>query len=236
MKRTEMLSKIRFNNKQTKLHQFYLLKFRLLFTLGLVVYLFSTCTHKYNIQLENGDILFVSADSGTLSSAIDRVTQTNASTHYSHVGLLEKVNNEYWVLHAGTRNGSERIKLDTFLYYVHKDSNYVDVFRLKDNYKNSISNAIEVAKSWLGKPYNYSYILSDKKMYCSDFVQRSFRKASIFKLEPMTFINPKTGKTDASWIEFYEEQGVAIPEGKLGCNPNNMAISGKIRRVGTIVN
>lgn len=198
--------------------------------------LLASCSNKYGVKLENGDILFVSADKGSLSSAIDRVTQTKQSTHYSHVGILEIDQNEYWVLHAGTRNGSERIKLDSFLLYEQQDSNYVDVYRLNEEYKGAISSAIRTANTWLGKPYNYSYILSDEELYCSDFVQRSFAKDSIFQLEPMTFINPTTGKIDSSWIEFYKKQGVEVPEGKPGCNPNNMAASDNIKRIGTIEN
>ena len=196
--------------------------------------LLASCSRKYGIELENGDVLFVSADNGLLSSAIDRVTQTEHSTHYSHVGILEKENDEYWVLHAGTRNGSERIKLDSFLLHAQEDSNYVDVYRLQAKYKNAIPSAIKIAKAWLGMPYNYSYVLSNEKLYCSDFVQRSFAKDSIFKLEPMTFINPKTGTIDAAWVEFYKKQGIEVPEGKLGCNPNNMAASSKIKKIGHI--
>lgn len=55
------------------------------------------------MQLENGDLLLVSANGSTLSGAIDRVTQTGKATHYSHIGMLEKEGKDYWVLYAGTR-------------------------------------------------------------------------------------------------------------------------------------
>lgn len=208
------------------------MKLTLVFLFGLLLF---SCSTKYGVGLENGDILFVSADKSSLSSAIDRVTQTYQSTHYSHIGILEKDHNEYWVLHAGTRNGSERIPLDTFLLQVQEDSNYVDVYRLLKIYRNTIPDAIKTAKYWLGKPYNYSYVLSDEKLYCSDFVQRSFAKDSVFELEPMTFIDPSTGNVDATWIEFYKDQDLDVPEGKPGCNPNNMAASDKIKKIGPIV-
>lgn len=208
---------------------------KLLWLFGLLFFV-SSCSHKYGINLENGDFLFVSASSGSLSSAIDRVTQTKKATHYSHIGILEKTDGEYWVLHAGTRNGSERIRLDSFLLYQSRDSSFIDVYRLKEQFSHTIPKALNTAKKWLGKPYNYSYILSDKKLYCSDFVQRSFAADSIFKLEPMTFIDPKTGEIDSTWAAFYGKQGTVVPEGKPGCNPNNMAASNKISRVGTIEN
>lgn len=226
---------VHYNNRPKMILIPILKRLNVAFILLFVLFL-TSCSEKQGIKLENGDILFVSANKGSLSSAIDRVTQTKQSTHYSHIGILEKSDTDYWVLHAGTRNGSERIRLDSFLLYAKQDSNHVDAYRLKNEYKKDIPIAIKTAKNWLGKPYNYSYILSNEKLYCSDFVQRSFAQDSVFKLEPMTFINPKTGKIDASWIAFYKKQGVEVPEGKPGCNPNNMAASSKIEKIGTIEN
>ncbi|MDA4694092.1 YiiX/YebB-like N1pC/P60 family cysteine hydrolase, partial [Enterobacter hormaechei] len=90
------------------------------------------------MQLVNGDLLLVSANGSTLSGAIDRVTQTDKSTHYSHIGMLEKEGKNYWVLHAGTRNGSERVPLDHFLQGEQNDNNHVDVYRLRTAYRKSI--------------------------------------------------------------------------------------------------
>ena len=53
---------------------------------------------------------------------------------------------------------------------------------------------------------DFNYILDENSYYCSDFVERSFRAENIFKLEPMTFIDPKTGKTNAFWEEFYTKK------------------------------
>ena len=53
-------------------------------------FVLGSCATKYGMQLENGDLLLVSANGSTLSGAIDRVTQTGKATHYSHIGMLEK--------------------------------------------------------------------------------------------------------------------------------------------------
>src|SRR5699024_9632725 len=138
--------------------------------------------------LQNGDLIFVVAGKNTVSKAIDRVTQTSKTTHYSHIALLEKEENgDLFVLHAAPKNGSERLPLKDFLARASQNHIQIDIYRLKKEYQDAISQAVKTAKTWLGKPYNYSYILSDEKLYCSDFIQRSFAKDSIFKLEPMTF-------------------------------------------------
>lgn len=199
-----------------------------------ILVIVSSCTTIKSSQLKNGDLLFVSANNEGLSKAIDAVTQTKQSNHFSHIALLEKENNQLFVMHAGTKNGSERISLQDFVLDEKNDKNTITVYRLKRKYQHTIKNAIEVAKTWLGKPYNYSYVLSDEKLYCSDFVQRSFAKDTVFKLNPMTFINPQTGKTDVMWVEFYKKQNIEVPEGKPGCNPNGMASSDKIKRMGIL--
>lgn len=199
--------------------------------LFITLFFLVACSTKEENTLQNGDVLFVSANDGSLSSAIDRVTQTEQATNYSHVALLEKDGENYWVLHAGTTNGSERVTLEHFLQETKQENSQVDVYRLKEAFQSSIPNAISVAKNWLGLPYNYSYVLSDESLYCSDFLQRSFAADEVFDLEPMTFVNPETGKIDEAWIEFYEKQGIPVPEGELGCNPNGMANSNKLELV-----
>ena len=44
----------------------------------------------------------------------------------------------------------------------------------------------------------------------------------------MTFINPKTGKTDDFWFEILSRKNLEVPEGKMGCNPNGLAGSEKL--------
>ena len=47
----------------------------------------------------------------------------------------------------------------------------------------------------------------------------------------MTFKDPKTGKTNAFWEDFYAKKGLKVPEGELGCNPNGLAASDKLMRI-----
>jgi len=86
----------------------------------------------------------------------------------------------------------------------------------------------------LGKPYNFSYIMSDSAHYCSEFIFLAFVSDSIFKLEPMTFKDPKTGTFPTAWVEYYQKMGIEIPEGKPGCNPNGLAASEKREQLGKI--
>jgi uncharacterized protein YycO len=183
--------------------------------------------------LQSGDLLFREETSGKLSEAIDRVTQTSGETHFSHVGLVEETDGGMMVLHASPEGGTCTINLNDFIH-PEGDSVTVIAYRLKNEWQKGIPSAIQKAHQMLGKPYNFSYILSDTAYYCSDFIYWAFAADSVFKLEPMTFKDPSTGIFPAAWVEYYQKMSIEIPEGETGCNPNGLAASNKLKRLGKI--
>jgi hypothetical protein len=185
------------------------------------------------IKLQSGDLLFREKSSGNISEAIDKVTQTSAETHFSHVGLVEETDKGVVVLHASPKGGTCIVSLEEF---IHPEGESVNViaYRLKNEWQKAIPAAIQKAHSMLGKPYNFTYILSDTAHYCSEFVYLAFAADSVFKLEPMTFKDPKTNESFPTWVEYYQKMGIEIPEGKPGCNPNGLAASEKLQKLGKI--
>ncbi|MEL7586775.1 MAG: YiiX/YebB-like N1pC/P60 family cysteine hydrolase [Prolixibacteraceae bacterium] len=186
------------------------------------------------VKLKPGDLLFRGATSGKLSQAIDQVTQTGIETHFSHMGLVEVRNGSIFVLHASPEDGTCRISLHEFL---HPEGEPVEVvaYRLKQRWQKAVPAALSQAESMLGKPYNNHYMLVDTAYYCSDFVYRAFAADSVFELDPMTFKDPRTGRFSPGWVEHYRKLGMEIPEGLPGCNPNGMAASSKLERLGIVL-
>ncbi|WP_307304547.1 YiiX/YebB-like N1pC/P60 family cysteine hydrolase [Epilithonimonas hungarica] len=184
--------------------------------------------------MENGDLLFVPAVESGLSEAINNVTQTEKKTSYDHIGIVKKEDHHLYVLHASPKGGSQKQKLNHFLKEQTRSGQKIDVYRLRSEFRSSIPNSVSKAETLVGKPYNFNYILDEQSYYCSDFVERAFRENQIFKLEPMTFIDPKTGKTNTFWEKFYQEKNIKVPEGEPGCNPNGLAASEKLFKVGQI--
>ena len=185
------------------------------------------------IKLQTGDLLFREKSSENISEAIDKVTQTSGATHFSHVGLVEVTDSGVVVLHAYPEGGTCIVSLNEFLH-PKGDSVKVVAYRLKSEWQKAVPSAIQQAHSMLGKPYNFSYIMSDTAHYCSAFIYLAFAADSVFKLEPMTFKDPVTGKFHMAWVEYYQKMGIEIPEGKPGCNPNGLAASEKLERLGKI--
>jgi hypothetical protein len=205
-----------------------LLKF---FALFLLFNLNVSCKNPAISDVKNGDLLFVTAKETGLSGAINNVTQKQNNASFDHIGILEKNRDGVFVLHAAPKGGSQKQNLKEFLKDQAGEGQKVIVYRLKPQYQNAIPGALEKANSMLGKPYNFNYILNENSYYCSDFIERAFRKDAIFKLEPMTFIDPKTGKTNTFWEEFYQKKNLKVPEGEPGCNPNRLAASDKLERI-----
>ncbi|WP_172280265.1 YiiX/YebB-like N1pC/P60 family cysteine hydrolase [Chryseobacterium sp. LAM-KRS1] len=196
-----------------------------------LLFLISACKSIKNGDLKNGDLLFVTAKESGLSGAINNVTQKQKNASFDHIGILKKEGNAFFVLHAAPEGGSQKQSLKNFVKAQVKDQQNIVVYRLKENYQYTIPSAIAKAESMIGKPYNFNYILDDNSYYCSDFIERAFREYHIFKLEPMTFIDPKTGKINLFWEEFYEKKKLKVPEGEPGCNPNGLAASDKLERI-----
>ncbi|MCL3779475.1 hypothetical protein EMN47_03640 [Prolixibacteraceae bacterium JC049] len=179
-------------------------------------------------QLQKGDILFIGT-SGKLSKAIDKVTQTNQSTNFTHMGIVVSTELGIWVLHADPKLGVVKEDLTEFA-----NNNKVAVYRLKENKQNVIENALNDFSKYLGHPYNSTYIIEDKGYYCSELIYELFATDSIFQLQPMTFKNPQTGKFNKTWIKHYQKLGIEIPEGKPGCNPNEMATNTSLMYMGNL--
>lgn len=196
-----------------------------------VFFLLSSCKSSQTLGLKNGDLLFVTAKEDGLSGAINNVTQKQKNASFDHIGILQKDETGVFVLHAAPKGGSQKQNLDQFLKDQAKDGQKVVVYRLKPEFQKAIPEALVKANSMLGKPYNFNYILEENSYYCSDYIERSFRQNHIFKLEPMTFVDPKTGKTNVFWEEFYTKKNLKVPEGEPGCNPNGLAASEKLQRI-----
>ncbi|WP_026968057.1 YiiX/YebB-like N1pC/P60 family cysteine hydrolase [Algoriphagus terrigena] len=186
----------------------------------------------HHLVLQTGDLLFVGAKADQLSGAINRVTQREEDASFDHVGILEVSESGIYLLHASPEKGSVREPLDSLVNRATAKDKQLAVYRLTGEAQASIPEAIRTAGTLLGKPYNWTYVLNDSSLYCSDFVERAFRDAALFKLEPMTFKDPKTGQTDTYWAEFYRKLGMEVPEGQPGCNPNGLAASEHLRKVG----
>ncbi|NIK40270.1 hypothetical protein FHY12_002595 [Xanthomonas arboricola] len=185
------------------------------------------------VELQDGDLLFVTAARTGLSGAIDDATATQGEPSFDHVALVAHAGDTQVVLHAD-ENGSREQALQAFIDDASARHRQIVVYRLTPGHRAAIADAIAQARRMLGKPYNQTYVQDDNSYYCSDFIERAFRAHHVFALQPMNFRNPQTGQVSPYWTDFYRSKGMAVPQGLPGTNPNDMAKSAALRVVGRL--
>lgn len=194
---------------------------------------FSACTETAeNMELLNGDIIFCNYDNGDLSSAIDEVTQTSKSTHYSHMGIVEIIKADTFIIHASLKRGVVKESLVDFMRLDNPVK--TDVYRLNPEFISSIADAIVKSNAMVGLAYNDHYVMNDSTYYCSQLVYKAFDGDRVFSLEPMTFKNPNSEEFNQGWVKHYSALEIDIPEGEPGCNPNGLAASPKLKLMGSL--
>lgn len=190
-------------------------------------------TPAWALRLRDGDLLFVTAANTGLSAAINDATAAAEGPGYDHVALLAHDHATTVVLHADEQ-GSREQSLSDFLADTEARKRQVVVYRLRAAGSDTVADAIAQARRMLGKPYNHLYVLNEASYYCSDFIERAFRAHRVFALQPMRFRNPDNGQIAPYWIDFYRQHGMAVPEGQPGSNPNDLAASPALRRIGRL--
>ncbi len=185
-------------------------------------------------QPKAGDFLLQDLDCGGLCDAIEKVTPGLGGKHFSHIGLVCKINDSLYVVEA--------IGVDVHLTKV---ENFISrnktaegkpkivVMRLKDENAVFFQKATLFCLEKLGTPYDDTFIYDNGKYYCSELLYDAFKYANnnkpFFEMQPMTYCDPQTKQTFPAWTEYYKSLQFEIPEGKLGCNPGSIANSPKLK-------
>ena len=97
--------------------------------------------------------------------------------------------------------------------------------------------SIANARRFLGQPYDSLYLPDNEAVYCSELVLLSFvnkRGKPIFQPVPMTF-RDSTGQIPSHWLELYERNGIAVPEGEAGSNPAELSQRKIVKIVGKLL-
>ncbi len=173
-----------------------------------------------------GDLLFFASSSTDFSNAIVDATAHKDSLKFSHVAIVAEEDCKHYVLEASSDYGVVRTEWGKFMDTHIKSTNRpIVVKRVIVDFP--IKQAIALATTHLGEPYDWSFQANNGKMYCSELVYDSYRYVDgtpLFSSYPMSF-KDKDGAIPAFWTNLFEKLREPIPEGVLGTNPNDMAKS-----------
>ncbi len=178
-------------------------------------------------DLRPGDLLFFSDTTG-MGSAVRESTG-----EYTHVALVESVDDTVWIIDATQRYGVSRRPL-TIKY---GSSDFPDVYRFKYGCF-SIDSVIARARSFIGQPYDNAFLPDNGALYCSELVYEIFLDDCSDKGKHLIEANPmnwrdKEGNLPQYWQEHFKKLGMPVPEGVPGTNPTDLSRSPQLHRVVT---
>lgn len=133
--------------------------------------------------LADGDLVF-RRGTGLLSHV---VTSASKDGVYSHIGILKKIGNEWFVIHAvpdepDIEGDSDRVKIDSLSRFFMSDRAVRGMIaRITEDTlvaSKAACTACEMARQ--GILFDHDYNLADtSRMYCSELVEFAYRKAGI---------------------------------------------------------
>ncbi len=190
---------------------------------------------------EPGDLLFQcgatvgrgsenaeNGDGDDMSDAIAISTGGTKDISFTHAAMVVAgPDGGVRVLEASGRHGVVFTPLDDFLARSSKLDGrpVVAVGRLVGpDRERIVEAAVERARTFLGQPYDDSFMPSNGRMYCTELIHESYLgpDGQIFSPAPMNFRAPD-GSMPAYWIDHFAALGEPIPEGVPGTNPDDMS-------------
>lgn len=187
-----------------------------------VIYLIVLPSYSYwRYSPKEGDLVFQSLPKMDLVVAIEGVTESP----YSHVGIVIKKDN-YWYVREAI---GAVIDTPLYLWIIRGRFGGMDVFRLKEEYKQNIPQLIVETNKYLGLPYDVQYEMDDKKIYCSELIHKAYRDATNQKMGKLFALGKMNWKPYQKTIEYYEK-GVIPLERKM-ITPKHLSESEYLKKV-----
>lgn len=174
------------------------------------------------IPLQTGDLLFVRT-AGEARGAMDEAiaSVTGSITHVAVVEVDES--GRVAVIDATPKRGVARYPLDSLLR-----DNPQAVFLIKHlRDTTGVAHFVENARRFIGEPYDMAFLPGNGAMYCSELIREAFRRQDgsyLFEEAPMNFLDPD-GQMPDFWVQSFERQGMPIPQGVPGTNPQDLSSS-----------
>jgi len=189
-------------------------------------------------DLHTGDLIFLDLDCGEICSAIEDVTLEQfrvSGPRLSHVGVLsfDRDSREWWVFEAWPQAGVSRITLKAFLKRVKRGENESDgyyVFRFPKAHRVEAVAALNVLRSFFGKPYDSKFMINESDFYCSELIYESWKnlKSNPFSLKPMYFGAPQSTQRRI-WEQYFKDLKIPkIPESLPGISPLGIYLQARI--------
>ncbi|MTI14196.1 YiiX/YebB-like N1pC/P60 family cysteine hydrolase [Sansalvadorimonas verongulae] len=182
-----------------------------------------------------GDLLFLHTRDEPRMAAVSRIFSGVHGFVINHVAMCVEEGELIEAVPPLVR----QVALTDFLQKAHLDEQgqpRVLVCRVKGMEHHNINIAVGRIFQHIGKPYNETYMPSEDEWFCSSLVQDAWYHGNngehVFPQTPLEFRDPATGEIMPFWEEYYEERGLAVPQGLPGSHPALISRSPNLTVVG----
>jgi uncharacterized protein YycO len=177
-------------------------------------------------EIQNGDIIFQTSTSGQ-SKAIQIAT----GSKYSHMGIIYKQENDFFVYEA-----VQPVKLTPLKDWIKRGENWHFVIKRIKNSENlltqeTLTKMKQIGEKYAGKDYDLYFEWSDSRIYCSELVWKIYKEAvglEIGELEKLGDFNLTNKAVKQKLMERY---GDKIPKDELVISPAAMFDSEKLETI-----
>lgn len=170
-----------------------------------------------NDALQNGDLIF-----HTSKSRQSQAIQIATNSKYSHMGIIYKEQNKYYVYEA-----ISKVKLTKLEDWISRGKNrhYV-VKRLKNSTKilntKGLLKMKSIGRKYLNKSYDLKFEWSDNKIYCSELVWKIYKEAFNIEIGKLERFGDFDLSDETVQTKIKERYGDKIPEEELVITPDRM--------------
>jgi uncharacterized protein YycO len=174
-------------------------------------------------EIQNGDLIFQISKSPQ-SQAIQMAT----GSKYSHMGIVYKQGNEYFVYEA-----IQPVKLTRMNNWINRGVNkhYV-VKRVKNASEvltpHALSKMKKIGEKYAGKDYDLYFEWSDSRIYCSELVWKIYKEALGIEIGELKKLGDFNLNDMVVKQKLKERYGENIPENELVISPASMFDSDKL--------
>ena len=169
------------------------------------------------VDLQPCDLLFF-RDTQGMGAAVQESTG-----EYTHVAIVESVGDTVWIIDATPRLGVSRRPFTIKTYEI----GFPDIYRITVPLDRTAT--LERARSFLGQPYDQSFLPDNGAVYCSELVYECYLDDTdhlrhLFEAKPMNWRNAN-GELPKYWKKHFKKLRMPVPEGVPGTNPTDLARS-----------
>lgn len=168
-----------------------------------------------------GDLIYIKIPT-SFGRAIEEVTHSPVS----HVGIVARhESGALTVVHALGKVQEE--PLDRFL---HRSKGFWAVQRYAFESPAALARFVASARSFLGRKYDYFFVIDNEDIYCSELVYRAFRDGLNLVPVPLKGLTFGAPGSEARRVMERITQG-PVPEGTAGIEPGQYFASPRFRMI-----